>query len=92
MPLAPISWNSSSTPSLSPQGLAGGAEDANEKTFRLTEWRQAADKLKQNTDNGGVVGRSCGWDAAVFNREASDYISVTGEKFCANASTTHAMS
>ena len=63
-------------------GAGSSAYDAN-KGFRSTEWRLAADKLDQmvtdTADTAEGLGAACGWDAAVFRLETSDFISVTGD-------------
>eukprot|EP00904_Undaria_pinnatifida_P012698 jgi/Undpi1/8559/HiC_scaffold_25.g11024.m1 len=60
---------------------AGGAGASANKAFRSAEWRLAADKLEQmmmDLSTEGGLGAGCGWNAAVFTRETSDFISVTG--------------
>ena len=61
---------------------AGGAGASANKAFRSAEWRLAADKLEQmmmDLSTEGGLGAGCGWNAAVFTRETSDFISVTGD-------------
>lgn len=62
--------------------VSDGEGDVVQKMFRSSEWSRAAGKLAQmrgDALDGGGLGKTCGWDMAVFSHETADYITVMGE-------------
>lgn len=61
--------------------MANGKGASTSRGFRSSVWRRVADIIQKMSDedvSGAGVGNACGWDNAIFEREAADYISVTG--------------